>query len=431
VGTGRYRRLDQGSPAKGTRLPPGQQGAPSQALLRLQSKVGNRAVANLVQRRASAEDVEAWSADYTEASNYVIQWYERIRAFLDEKEKAQSTAEQNFKNFKDLKDPPNLGLAILKSMFKAVIGMIPGGAALVTGIEMGSFIAEAAGGHVEASKDEHAKEGGKPEEHAPEGEGRLGKAKELGMKGVEGGKEVYATYKETKAKIKEAEEAEENAKLVQRLAHQRISSWADLTKRAFAEQKQVLDWLAEMQHSHKHRGGLLSLVKGKLGQQLPDGVSGEISLELSRAYELELFRKYFKEKKAELVGITYWSYQAEGVIGYWIVEQGKNTELIAKVVRRHIIEDILKKLPTRYLGGWAEDLVKRWGYDVLYDDYVLARVFGLHYHQRNLKSHADWEDSSDRHRSPRELRDYFIKYERPELTDVTGRMRRGTPNKTD
>jgi hypothetical protein len=432
VGTGSHRELYEDASAAARRRP-AHSAAPTAALLRLQRAAGNRAVASIVQRRAdvTAEDVEAWSADYTEASNYVIQWYERTRAFLDEKEKAQKGAEENFKSFKDLKDPPDLGLAILKSIFKAVIGMLPGAAALITGMEVGSFITEAASDHGAAAKDEKPKEAGKPADEHAEGGGRLEKGKELGMKGAEGGKEVYATYKETKAKIREAQEAEENAKLFQQLAHQRISSWADLTKRAFAEEKRVLEWLAEMQRSKHHRGGLLSLVRSKLGPQLPDGVSGDIALELSRSYELELFRKYFKEKKAELVGVTYWSYQDEGPIGYSLVEEGKNSDLLTKVVRHHIIEDILKKLPTKYLGGWAEDLVRRWGYDVLYDDYVLARVFGLHYHKRNLRGSAYWEDGGgDRRRTSRELRDYFITQERPELTDVTRRMRLGLSNET-
>jgi hypothetical protein len=399
--------------------------------LRLQRKAGNRAVTRLLQRDrgkdAIADDVEAWGADHTEASTYVVQYYERIRAFLDEKEKAQAMAEGNFKSFKDLKDPPSLGLAMFKSIFRSVVGMIPGGAALLTGIEVGSFISDGTGGHDEAAKDEKAKDGGEPAEHA-EGGGKLEQAKELGMKGVEGGKEVYATFTETKAKKREAEEAEENAKLFQHLSSQRISSWADLTSRAFAEEKGVLAWLGDMQRSHKHRGGLVALVKSKLGPQLPDGVSSEISLEMARACELELFRKWFKEKKAAIVGVGYWGHQDLGAFSYTIEiggEESQRGERIPDVVRRHLIDDIFRKLPTKYLPGYVQDLVNRWGWDILYDDGMLGRALGLH--GRTWMRYVGYDGPmvvGDSKEQTRVLSDYTIETEQPELRAIHQRMRK-------
>jgi hypothetical protein len=423
---------------------------PSAAVLRLQASAGNRAVGRLLQRYkgpTTPEEVEAWGADYTNATNYVIRFYGRIRSFLDEKEKAQKAAEEGFKSFKDLPEPPDLQMAIVRSIFSSVFGtaasMIPGAGALVTLIKTGSAIGDLAETAKESSTDEHAKDvghEGKATEHAVGGapHGKKGhaeageKAMELGKKGSEGAVEVHKTVKETRAKQQEAQEAEENAILFQRLAHKRIASWADVVKRSHTEEDEILAWLSKAQQSHKWRGGLVGLATSRLGAQLPEGISGDISLELARSYELEVFREYFKEKKAALVGVQFYGFEDDGEIYSQIELSGterKQGDAITKPVRRHLIEDLLKKLPARYLGGWAEDLVKRWGYEILYDDEVLARVLGIHKSKVRRKAvHL----ANPIHGTPKELerqlRDYYLENDRPELKDVTRRIRLGLHN---
>jgi hypothetical protein len=78
---------DAGQPGLTRRVAPNRSstGTPSAAVLRLQGSIGNQSVARLLQRSpdspATADAVEAWSADYTNATTYVIEDYERIRAF--------------------------------------------------------------------------------------------------------------------------------------------------------------------------------------------------------------------------------------------------------------------------------------------------------------------------------------------------------------
>ena len=181
--------------------------------------------------------------------------------------------------------------------------------------------------------------------------------------GVEGAKEAYNVYKETKEKIAQAQEAEENAKLFQKLAHERVESWADLSGRAQDEETKVTDWLTDLARSHKHRGSLLELTKKRLGAQLPQTVSGKIAGEMMRAFELELFRHYYREKKAAIVGIGYWGYEDYGAFQYRIEigpDEWKAGPTITEVVRKHLINDLIKELPSRYLDRYAQELVDRW-----------------------------------------------------------------------
>jgi hypothetical protein len=431
--TGRDWDRNAGQPGPAPRVPGhGATATPPAALLRLQRSAGNRTVARLLQRspdnqsaQPTTEQVEAWSADYTNATTYVIQYYERIRSFLEEKEKAQKAAEEGFKAFKDLKEPPSLELAIVGAIFKAALAFVPGGPAISLAIQGGSFISGLSG-LTAASVAVNAAAGAK--EHPPAAGEHESKVPETVGKVHEGVAEVAKTVKETREKREQAIAAEEDARLFQKLSHTRISSWADLTKRSHDEEKAVTDWLAGAQASHKHRGRLMELVKSRLGPQLPDAVSGDVALELARSYELELFHHHFKEHKAVLVDVQYWGYEEIGPI-YSEIEldaaEHDGGKRIEKPVRRHIIEDLLKKLPARYLGdaGYFVGIEEP---DALYDDALLARVF--HIHHRPWKRHDEHLDDP-LHGTPdelrRQLRDYWVKYDRPELKTVTQRLRSG------
>jgi hypothetical protein len=447
----RYR--DARQPGLTPRVAPsrGSTETPAAALLRLQRSAGNRTVTRLLQREPTSsvtpEQVEAWSADHTNATTYAIQYYERIRSFLSEKEKAQKAAEEAFKGFKDLKEPPSLELPVVGAIFSAVLALVPGGKAISLALQGGSFISTLTGlaaASVDVASEHPAGADGHPTDTGAHKEGKAGKHKkpasappveehksktaETVGKVHEGVVEVSKTIRETREKREQAIAAEEDALLFQKLSHERISSWADLTGRSHKEETEVTDWLARAQASHKWRGRLLELVKSRLGPQLPDGVSSEISLELARSYELELFRRYFKEHKAVLVDVKYWGFEELGPIYSEIeldAEEHDGGKRIEQPVRRHIIEDLLKKLPKRYLGN-AAYIVGIEEPDALYGDALLARVFRIpHRAWERHDEHLDHPIYGSPDELKRQLWDYWVKNFRPELKTVTQRLRTG------
>jgi hypothetical protein len=289
---GRTDALDEAS-AQRARKPGG-----AASVLALQRMAGNRATGQLLARKPTAvaeqeklaAEAEAASADYSEALNHTQRHFARVRDVLMLKSEVHDVAIRNYDTFGKLKDPPSLSDAIIGEIFSQVVGLIPGGAAIKAGLSGLYFVSDMAA--LQKDLDVMPIPGVSVEEEAKKGpsaavKGKAEKHYERGKKGYEMGKAVVDKAKETQAKIAEAKEAEANAKELAGLQSGRIKDWSQAIQKVHQQEAAVTKWLQDAQRGKKNRGGMLALVKKRLGP-LPE-ITDQLQDELERQYELALY----------------------------------------------------------------------------------------------------------------------------------------------
>jgi hypothetical protein len=251
----------------------------------------------------TAEEVEDIAADYANAISYARKYFTRVRDVLSLRSQVHDVAIRNFDTFGKLKDPPSLSGAIIAEIFKQVVGLIPGGAAIKAGLAGGFFALDM----VSLKKDLEAYPipGMSLEEERAKGPSDKNKAKAeklygRGKTGYDIGKGVYDKVKEVKAKEKEAAEAEASAKELAGLQSGRIQEWTTAIENLQRQEDAVDRWLKDAQRGKKHRGTVEKLVQEKLGP-LPD-VTQVFRAQLEKQYELALY-----SQKLEYASVTKYS----------------------------------------------------------------------------------------------------------------------------
>jgi hypothetical protein len=265
----------------------------------LQRAIGNRAMGKLLARRPTNEqlDSERVSADYTDAAALISDWYEDNHAVLELKDGAEAEAIKNFMAFTDLKDPPDMGMAIFVAAFSAIVDLIPGGALLKTGITMGVFAHDMAGLKKELAKDdieldtsELKTPGAETVEKAEKIHGAFEKGHQIG----EGAVKIKEAYDETKEKQAQAAEAAERAHTQAELGIKRLGKFEDALAALQTQRDQSRKWLSDARSAGRHRGGLKALVADHLGPspKLKDQKESLTKL-LAEAMELALYKAKF------------------------------------------------------------------------------------------------------------------------------------------
>lgn len=282
-------------------------GGLSGGLRGLQRTVGNRATAAVLQRQANkpqpkskappkkAIDEGAVGRDYTNATGYVLQFYQGVLWRLDHLDKVRDQAQRNYEKFTELKDPPSLSDEIFKSLMSMVMSKIPGWDLIQKGLEIGMFARELGRLKLELEETpipgytaEDAERAGPSAEIKEKAKKRI----EYGKTGMEAGKKVYETVADVREKRKAAEEAEAKALESAGLGQERITDWARAVGKAQKEEKTVTEWVKKAGDDKKLRGGVEAAVQERLGP-IPIMDENETKPLIER-YELELYRKKYQ-----------------------------------------------------------------------------------------------------------------------------------------
>jgi hypothetical protein len=269
------------------------------AMAALQRAVGNQAMGKLVARRPTKEqlDSERVSADYTDAGDLISDWYEDNHAVLELKDGAEAEAIKNFMTFTDLKDPPDMGMAIFVAAFGAITDLIPGGTLIKTGITMGVFAHDMAGLKKDLAKDDIELDtselntpGGETVEKAEKIHGAFEKGQKIG----EGALKIKEAYDATKEKQAQAAEAAERAKTQAELGIKRLGKFEDALAALQTQRDQSRQWLSDARAAGRHRGGLKALVADHLGPspKLRDQKES-LTKRLAEAMELAMYKDKF------------------------------------------------------------------------------------------------------------------------------------------
>jgi hypothetical protein len=299
-------RIEKVQETRGTTLPPGptSRGGPA-SLQALQRTAGNAATGKvarqLLQRRGGKNqkaDPEAASDDYSDALDYINDFYERVRDSLALHDKVRATAQGNYETFGKLEDPPSLADEIVKAIFMQVLSAVPGwGGVVAKGLEMGIFAMQL--GRLKLELDEQPIPGYSvaDEERIGPSEATKERAKKNAERvktGWDTGTKVVETVIDVLAKQKAAADAEKAALESAGLAQQRITDWAAGIAVAQKEEAIVKGWLKKARDDGKNRGRLRALVEQRLGPLVV--VDPKLVPSLISHYELALYRAKFGGK---------------------------------------------------------------------------------------------------------------------------------------
>ena len=284
------------------------------AVLALQQTAGNHATASVLQRAptplaapkkpAPQVDDATASRDYADALKYVDDFYEGVHFAIEQIDKVRAAAQDNYVQFGELKDPPNLGEAVFKALVSSVLGMFPGGAIITRVYEVGMFANEL--GKLKIDLEANPIPGFSVADAEREGPStatgkkatkRAGQAKTAWDTGVK----VFDAVVETLAQQKAAAGAEAKALELAGLSQQRISDWSQTTALAQKEELTVTGWLQVAGPNTKLRGVMKAALEQSLGP-IPIIDVAQVAI-LTKKYELELYRA--KYKSAKLVQTIY------------------------------------------------------------------------------------------------------------------------------
>jgi hypothetical protein len=271
------------------------------AMVALQRAVGNQAMERILQRqpkqaRLKPKPVSAERAgyDYTDADTFITDWFADNYAVLHLREQAEAEAIKNFAAFTDIKDPPDLSVAIIGAVFDSALSLIPGGSLIKTGITMGVFAHDIAGLKKRLTADDieldTSQLSGPSEGHKKTAE-KIHGAYETGHKIGEGAVKVKEAYDKVQEQRRAATEAQARASEMAELGIKRLSKFEDAIAALQTQRHAARQWLKEARDANRHRGELSALVATYLGPSPKLGEAKEsISKKLAENFELAFYK---------------------------------------------------------------------------------------------------------------------------------------------
>jgi hypothetical protein len=246
------------------------------------------------------------------AVSHVDDFYQGVLLGIEQVTKAQDQVQRNYVNFGELKDPPSLGMAIVKGVLGAVMGTVPGWSLIQNGLETGMFVSEL--GRLKLELEETPIPGITFEEEKRRGPSAEIKEKakkrvEYGKTAWESGKEVFEKVTEALEKGVEARELEEKEVEKAGLGLERIAEWTKASGAAQREQAKVKEWIRKAAAEQKLRGKMYAAVRERLGPvPFVDDTPPE---PLIKKYELELYRMKYKKTAAYVRTIHYYAFSED------------------------------------------------------------------------------------------------------------------------